>query len=213
MALSLTNRQGKILALLHSGFTTRDVVIRLKISDSILQKEWRAIRTHVQISIPETTDDYRTVAMFERVERMDLEAESCAAEARLRALMDISPEAVLVINGRTGVITKANNRAFILLGYSPRELLHKTMEMLVDPDLRSKHAALRNGFLNSVRKRELGFHPPIYALTKDGRYIELDIALTTTNATDDVMVVCREVVADEESVLGINYELDSSFGR
>jgi PAS domain S-box-containing protein len=82
-----------------------------------------------------------------------------------------------------------------MFGYSPRELVGHEVEMLVLPEVRDVHVAYRNGFLNSVRKREMGYHPPIEALRKDGSTIWLDIALTATQATDDVMVVCRPVQA------------------
>jgi len=39
----------------------------------------------------------------------------------------------------------------------------------------------------------MGYHPPIEALRKDGSKIWLEIGLTATQASEDVMVVCRPV--------------------
>jgi len=199
MGFRLTKRQTELLALLSSGHTDRETYLRLRISESQFHHDWQALGHRIKSGIPETIGDYQTIAAYERVERLRLEAEVWASEARLTALMDTSLEVVFLINGRSGRILKANNRAFVMLGYSPRELLNQPMEMLVDPDLQAKHVGLRNGFLNSVRKRELGYHPPIFAITKDGRRIDLEIALTVTMATEDVMVVCKELNVEADS--------------
>jgi PAS domain S-box-containing protein len=191
MAVRLTKGQKELLEQLSSGVTEREAALRMKLSETELSALWQQIILKFQSSTPETVQDYALLSLYERVERRRLESELWASEARLTALMDTAPEAVLLINGRSGRILKANNQAMMLLGYSPRELLNQTMEMLVPPEIRTKHVGLRNGFLNSIRKREMGYHPPIFALTKDGRELELEIALTATAATDDVMVVCK----------------------
>lgn len=137
--------------------------------------------------------DFETAAALlhhERSLRRRLEREAWAAEARLDALMDIAPEAILLVQGRTGEILQANNQAQIIFGYSAAELVGMSVEMLVPADQREIHVAYRKGFLSSVRKRALGYHPEIHALRRDGTTIELDIALTATPATDDVLVVC-----------------------
>jgi PAS domain S-box-containing protein len=105
--------------------------------------------------------------------------------------MDIAPEAILLANGRTGRIIKANHQASVIFGYTPRELLGASVEMLVPSDIQHVHAAYRKGFLHSVRKREMGYHPPIQAVRKDGSTVDMDIALTASSSSDDVMVVCK----------------------
>jgi PAS domain S-box-containing protein len=120
-----------------------------------------------------------------------LEGEIWAGEARLNALMDIAPEAIVLANGRSGRILKANHQASVIFGYTLRELVGLPVEALVPSDLHDIHVKYRQGFLHNVRKREMGYHPPIQAVRKDGSLVELDIALTATAATDDVMVVCR----------------------
>lgn len=185
--------------LLGNGFTQREVSFRLKISEADVAEVWSEIAVRIQSSEPVSLADFGLVATYDRLERQRLESELWASEARLTALMDTAPEAVFLIDGRSGRILKVNNRALLVLGYSPRELLHQPMEILIAEDLRGKHVGLRNGFLGSVRKREMGYHPPIKALTKSGEMIELDIALTATASTDDVMVVCSLVGAPPKS--------------
>lgn len=191
MGARLTKRQLNVLDMLASGHSERETYLRLKLSESQFAEDWQAIQLKLQTSVPVDLADYQLLSKYERVGRMQLEAELWASEARLTALMDTSTDVVFLINGRSGRILKFNNRALIVFGYSPRELQNELMEMLIAEDVRSKHVGLRNGFLNSIRKREMGYHPPIQARKKDGTIVEMDIALTATASTDDVMVVCK----------------------
>jgi PAS domain S-box-containing protein len=175
--------------------------LRLEITERELSVTWLHITEKLSDLNPTTNEQYDLLLRFERVQRHRLDGEIWASEARLNALMDISPEAVFVVNGRSGRILKVNNKAQTMLGYSPRELVGRSVEMLVPSDKREVHVAYRNGFLNSVRKREMGYHPLIEALKKDGTLIQLEIALTATQATDDVMVVCRPALEDLSGTL------------
>lgn len=202
MGAKLGKRHLAVIESLSSGYTFREAAMRLKLSDQEIARSWTEVTERVQSHVPESLDDYRLLATCERIERQRLEAELWASEARLNALMDTAPDAVFLIEGRSGRILKANNRALQLFGYTPRELLNSPMEMLLESDVKAKHVGLRRGFLSSVRKREMGYHPPIHALTKEGRRLKLDIALTATASTDDVMVVCS--VFDGQTELAAN---------
>ncbi len=177
--------------MLASGHSHRETYLRLKISESQFHRDWKAISKFIQDMELTSVEDYQLLVQYQSAEILRLEAEVSSSDARVTSLMDTASDAVFLVKGRTGEILKANNQALLMFGYSPREIIGKPMEMLIEADLRSKHGALRTGFLNSSRKRELGYHPPIYALKHDGTSIKLDIALTATKATDDVMVVCR----------------------
>lgn len=115
-----------------------------------------------------------------------------AAEGRLQALMDISPEAILVVNGTTGTIEMANDLACRMFYYTLEDLVGTSVEDLVPSQYRRVHPAFRINFLGSIRKREMGYHPPIFAARKDGSEIEIAVALTTNPGDDTVMVVCTE---------------------
>lgn len=191
MSYSLNDKQLQVIDLLASGYTERETYLRLAIPQTEFGAIWQEIREEIEGTVAETPEDMNLCQSYHRVERRRLEAELWASESRLAALMDTAPESIFVINGRTGKIEQVNNQALLLFGYTARELIGKEMELLVPDDLKTVHVAYRNGFLNSVRKREMGYHPPIHAMCKDGRTICLDIALTATAATDDVMVVCK----------------------
>lgn len=193
MLSEFTDTEKQALELLAAGVDDREVCKQLDVSERQLSVIWNSISEKMAEPKPTSFGDYELLLRYERAERRRLEAEVWASEARLNALIDISPDAVFLVNGRSGRILKVNNEALLLLGYSPRELVGQAVEMLVPEAGRKMHEGLRNGFLNNVRKREMGYHPPIEALKKDGSIVRLEIALTATQATDDVMVVCRRI--------------------
>jgi len=131
-------------------------------------------------------------AMYERALRRRAENAARSLEARFCALLDASPDAILVINAMTGVIGQVNERAANLFGYAPSDLVGRSMEDLVPERYRATHPAYRKGFLINIRKRQMGYHPPIFALRGDGVEVEVAIALTASIADDEVMVVCTE---------------------
>jgi PAS domain S-box-containing protein len=120
-------------------------------------------------------------------------------QARFHALMDACPDAVLVINGRTGIIKEVNSRALEMFGYSAESLIGHSMEVLVPESIRSIHSAYRLGFLSSVRRREMGYHPPIMSVQATGVTLKIAVGLTATTADDDVMVVCSDYARWEAS--------------
>jgi PAS domain S-box-containing protein len=187
----LTEPELAILDHLSSGLTQRETYLRLGIPESQLRLDWQEISIKMQSAAPETLAGHELLNRYQRVERQRLEAELWASEARLSALMDTAPEAVLIIEGRSGRIVRVNSQTALLFGYTPRELIGRAMEILIPDDLKKIHVAFRQGFLSSVRKREIGYHPLIMALRKDGTQVPLEIGLTATASTDDVMVVCR----------------------
>jgi PAS domain S-box-containing protein len=193
MGYKFSEVQKQVLDLLASGYSERETYLHTGIGAVEFSKVWDAIRLEIESSAASNVEEMDLRHAYHRVERRRLESELWASEARLAALMDISPEAILLINGRTGQIEQINNQAQVLFGYTKRELIGQAMEMLLEDDIKEIHVSYRQGFLNSVRKREMGYHPPIRAVAKDGRSIQLEIALTATAATDDVMVVCKPI--------------------
>ncbi|AIE86601.1 PAS domain S-box protein [Fimbriimonas ginsengisoli] len=138
----------------------------------------------------EPTDN--AAVMYERALRKRAENAANSLEARFHALLDAAPEAILVVNALTGMIHRVNENAALLFGYPAAELVGRSVEDLVPLRLRGIHPAYRIGFIASVRKREMGYHPPIFAVRKDGSEVEVAIALTASTADEEVMVVCTE---------------------
>jgi PAS domain S-box-containing protein len=79
-----------------------------------------------------------------------------------------------------------------MFGYAHEAFIGRSVEDLVPHSYRRVHPAYRIGFLTSTRKREMGYHPPIFALRADGKEIEIKVALTASPDDDTVMAVCRQ---------------------
>jgi PAS domain S-box-containing protein len=186
--LSPTERD--ILQALAAGKAEEEVCRDLGLDEAEFQKTWKKLCTRHLDTEPENEADLKLSLLVNQAERHRLNYLAFAAEARLRALLDITPEAVLIVNGRTGIIIRVNQQVEPLFGYTMRQLTGKSVEMLVEEGIKQIHVAYRKGFLSSNRKRALGYHPPIHAIKKSGERIELAIALTSTPGTDEVMVIC-----------------------
>ena len=183
---ALSQADQDVLILMSEGCADHEICRRLQISQQTLNRSLKRIESR---AIVESDDAGR---YYERALRRRAEIKLQSLEDRFHALLDVMVAAVLVVDGRTGAIKEVNSRACELFGYQKMQLLEMTIEELVPPEYRAKHPAFRLGFLGSVRKREMGYHPPIFGLRSDGIQIEMAIALTATMADDDVMVICTE---------------------
>jgi len=176
----------EILVLLSEGMPDHGVCQELNISPRALKS---AIR-RIELRAAEDTED--AGRYYEQALRRRADNRAVSLQARFDALMTALPEAVLVIDGRSGQIREVNEFACKLFGYGRKEMLRLTVEDLVPEDMRTRHVAYRLGFLANARKRRMGYHPAIFGLRADGSQIQMAIALTATHADDDVMVVCTE---------------------
>lgn len=138
------------------------------------------------------SDRAESALLCERALRRRAEAARQATEAKFQALLEASPNAILVVNGITGIIVQANDRAGQLFGWTEGRLVGKSVEELVPAKYRMLHPAFRIDFVSSRRKRAMGYHPPIFAVKSDETEIEIAIALTATEKGDDVIAVCTE---------------------
>lgn len=183
---ALSTDDQRVLSLLGEGLADHQVCQSLQISVGAFNRALKRIEAR---AAQESNDAGR---YYERALRLRAENRFASLEARFHTLMNAIPAAVFVIDGRTGKIKEANDLAARLFGFAQSELIGKSVEDLVPDEHRTIHPAYRLGFLSSVRKREMGYHPPIYGLRSDGTQVEVAIALTATTADDDVMVVCTE---------------------
>jgi len=106
------------------------------------------------------------------------ELERQAAEARLRAIFDASPDPLL-ISTEQGVITMTNQQVEALLGYKVEELIGQSIECLVPERFRMAHPGLRAGFAaSSVARRMMGHDLVVKAARKDGSECDVEISLS-----------------------------------
>lgn len=171
---------------MSEGLSDLEVCRKLQIMPTAFAKSLR----HIEARAAAESDD--AGRFYERALKKRNERIIVSMAARFHALMDASPQAIIVADGRSGAIKEFNQIACSIFGYTRLEFGNLTVEDLVPGSIKAVHHAYRIGFLASVRKREMGYHPPIMGVRKDGSEVELAIALTATVADDDVMVVCTE---------------------
>lgn len=182
----LSPRDKKVLLMLCDGQTESEIARKLVMSRRSIQNSLGRISA-LAVGGSETLS-----ARFELAQRQMTEHRLKSLAARFQALLEAAQDAVVVANGTSGVISQANERASALFKIPMSELVGMNVDELVPIEQRSKHVGLRVGFLASIRKREMGYHPPIFALRGDGSKIEMAISLTATASDDEVMVVCSE---------------------
>ncbi len=181
---ALSKVDQSVLTLLSEGLADYEVCQRLVMTHQSFSKSLKRIQTRAEVQ----SDD--AGRFYERALKTRAERHTVSLSARLHALMDIVPQAVLLVDGRTGAIKEFNQAACQLFGYTPAQLKKITIEDLVSPEVRSVHHAYRRGFMSNVRKRAMGYHPPISGVRRDGSVVEIAVGLTATAADDDVMVIC-----------------------
>ena len=72
MAIRLTKRQQAVLDLLGSGFSQREVAVKLKIQEAEIGEVWNEVAMRIQTSEASTPADYLLVSTYERLERPHL---------------------------------------------------------------------------------------------------------------------------------------------
>lgn len=97
-------------------------------------------------------------------------------EQDLRALVESTPDAVLMVNGE-GTIIFANARTELMFGYTQKELLGKKVELLVPAAKRGPHVKRREKFQAEPHARPMGMGLDLSAMRKDGSEFPVEISL------------------------------------
>ncbi len=93
-----------------------------------------------------------------------------------RLVVEAAPNAILVTDS-SGRIELVNQQAEKLFRYSRDELLGKQVEMLIPQRFRHHHPSLRELFMSEPTTRAMGAGRDLYACTRDGEEIPIEIGL------------------------------------
>lgn len=120
------------------------------------------------------------MALRARVSRQlaDAQSERDEAEQRFRAMVNSSPNALLLVNGQ-GEIAQATASAVSLFGYSQDELAGQPIELLLPEADAARHVALRNGYIASgAAGRPMNQARDVMARHRSGHPIPVEIRLS-----------------------------------
>jgi len=98
-------------------------------------------------------------------------------ERYFRSVLELAPDGLMVVDAN-GVIGLANARCEQLFGFTRDQLIGQPIEMLVPPDVRPRHPALREEFQRSPSAREMGPDRELRGLRQDGSEFPLEIGLS-----------------------------------
>ncbi len=110
-------------------------------------------------------------------ELIEVEQALTASEARLHSFFAATPDALLISDVH-GLITMANKQTEHLLGYTPGELLGKSIETLVPTRYRETHPVQRHSFAASPETRRMGLGIGVKARRKDGSEVDVEVSLS-----------------------------------
>ena len=109
------------------------------------------------------------------------------AERKFRGLLESAPDAIVIVNEK-GEIQLINKQSEKLFGYTPEELLNKSVETLIPKRLNSSHISQRTSFFHSPKTRSMGDDKELYGLNKKGKEIPIQISLSPLQTEEGLLV-------------------------
>ena len=117
-----------------------------------------------------------TGMLHDLTERMRLEDQLRASEARWRAVIDSAVDGIIVIDvhGRVEVFNPAAERLF---GYAEGEVLGRNVDMLMPSPYREEHDTYLSRYLATGRAKIIGIGREVTGLRKDGATFPLHLSV------------------------------------
>ncbi|MFY9268634.1 MAG: EAL domain-containing protein, partial [Candidatus Manganitrophaceae bacterium] len=139
-------------------------------------------------------------------ERKNSEEALRAAEARFRGLLEIAPDAIVVVNADGG-IAMMNEQAETMFGYAREEILGKPMEILLPERLREAHVEHRRRYNDLPRRRPMGSKPGLLGKRKDGSEFPVEIGLGPMQTEEGLLVmsIIRDITERKRSEERLQY--------
>ncbi len=114
------------------------------------------------------------------------------AEERFRLVVESAPSAMVMINER-GKIVLVNAQTEKLFGFSRKDLIDQSIEVLVPPRFRSAHPGFRASFFTDPRSRSMGAGRDLFGLRSDGSEVPVEIGLNPIKTAEGSFVLAAIV--------------------
>lgn len=111
---------------------------------------------------------------------------------RFRLIVEAAPNAIIVTNAN-GQIELVNKQAEALFRYTREEMLGQQVDMLIPQRFRGNHPKLRDQFMSEPSTRAMGAGRDLYAYTKDGQEVPIEIGLNPIH-TEEGMLILSSII-------------------
>ena len=108
-------------------------------------------------------------------------------EQKFRILLESSPNPLVIVDA-TGLIALVNREVVVLFGYEPEELVGQPVEVLLPQRYHGSHIALRQAYTQAPQVRRIGKDQLLWALTKQGREVPVNVSLSPIRTEQGLMV-------------------------
>jgi PAS domain S-box-containing protein len=107
---------------------------------------------------------------------------------RFEALFNHASIGIVVINNN-GIIQSVNPFALKLFGYAIKEIMGKTIEVLIPQRYHHKHIHQRDAYTQHPKSRPMGVGMDLFAVKKDGTEFPVEVSLGNYETKNEVNVI------------------------
>lgn len=104
-------------------------------------------------------------------------------------LLEATSQGVLVVDA-AGSIQLANRQVEALFGWERNELMGRTVDLLLPPDLKPAHREQRAGYMRQPTPRPMGAGCELYGRRKDGTDLRVEVSLSPFSTDAGTQVLC-----------------------
>ena len=115
-------------------------------------------------------------------------SEAKTERARTEAILAGAPDPIIIVRADS-IIEYVNDRVTKVFGYTPSEIVGQRIEKLIPQRFHTGHSAQVHGFFEAGQLRQMGAGRELFALTKSGGEIPVEIALSPIKTGDKSVVV------------------------
>ena len=125
-------------------------------------------------------------------------AKWASTRALIRAVPEMLPDGLLIMDAE-GAIVLVNSQLELMFGYHRSELIGKTPEILLPPELRAQHAGLRREYANAPRPRSMAMASKMdfRVCRKNGVEFHVHVMLGPVPTPDGICTIAVVRQADE----------------
>jgi PAS domain S-box-containing protein len=109
-------------------------------------------------------------------------------EQKMRGLLDAAPDAMIIVDPQ-GRVQLASHRVEALFGYTPKELLDRSIDALLPERFRLFHDAHMQRYMHAPEERNMGAGLDLFARRKDGSEFPVEISLSPDRSGEELVVI------------------------